>query len=81
MAELCNANIKINDAFYDCHCEDGHIGPHMTRVVMKPGVINGFEWDIDDGGVVVLGMASLVAELVFEITRPDEPAAWDDTPF
>ena len=83
MYTLCKATIKINEVEYECECEDGHTGPHVTRVITGPNTISGFDWDIDDGGAVILGMPSLVAEIVFEIYKPEQTIPDDapDSPF
>jgi hypothetical protein len=45
--------------------EDIHEGMHVTRVKMDDIVMDGFEWDINNKGQVVLQMSPNVANKVF----------------
>lgn len=73
---MCDAKIIYNGLEFECHCDDGHQNAHVTRVIMDHIVIDGFEWDIDDGGAVIVNMSINVAQRLFEISEGLQPG-WD----
>jgi hypothetical protein len=91
--ESCNAKIKINGWTCQCSCEPDHDNPlHVCQGIKLSNIVyDGFEWGIDDEGVVILKMSSAVAQKVFYDTEEkqelwEHPVAridvnWDDCDF
>ena len=66
--KMCGAKITINGQVYTCeHKREDHDGPHVCRAYSKGSLIEGFYWDIDNGGQVDLQMPTDVAEQIFHI--------------
>jgi len=57
MYEACHQKIWINGFEFECHCDAGHTGDHVTRVKMDRILYSGFGWSIDENGDVTLNIS------------------------
>ncbi len=68
--ELCGAVLVLNGYSYTCDCQAGHAGAHVcTGIKTARNVIDGFEWQTDAAGVLLLTMPAGVAAVVFGAER------------
>ena len=67
---ICKAEVEINGAIYTCECSEGHEGPHASRVQTSEITYDGFDWDIDDRGRIVLDIPYEVLRQLTYTSRP-----------
>jgi len=65
--ELCGAVVVFNGVTYACECQAEHAGAHVCGGIKTArNCYDGFNWQTDAAGAVIVSMSAAVAAAVFE---------------